>query len=1476
MVNNLLFENVSQQTLNGADITEFDDISKCTQEKESCQTLDLTTIVNENLMDTSEVLDLTGLAQDNLNETSDMSNLTMLANANLGDTTELVINNLGDTNEFVCDNIRAIAEQMPTEGDDSDLEELLGGTMELVQDNMVGDVECTDLTMLAEANLSDPAIVPDLSIMVEVNMEHLDVDDSLRVVPEPKQLTVDFNTEQSEHKVVSNEMEMNTTKPTVAPTETIINEEQANMDQIESEEIQLKVEPILSSASIVNDQMDSVMDTSEPDQSVVDDLAPKEFVEIEDFNMKEISKTESNLEVPMENVLVDSMDSDKVDECVDVEICPVPLETDCVEDASVTDNVLSEPDKSEQMVDEPCIETKHDDKIQSLDISNTILNEPTEEIQSREKKDVVVSDVQLMDIESELIVDTGDIDLTALALANLGDVSTIGDLTMIMEANKPHVDLDECELFIREEAQSVDESITPKDEVVNKDVAMDVIVDEDVSKVTGKISKTDSVTQVAKESNKSSPVSKKVKESVEPKTCEVKSSAKSLDKGKEIKSGQSKSVRSIMPEVRKPKSSKLMDQSKTPIRPSRSKDQHRTQFKPSTSSEKSKSSKAHVRSKTPPKSLRSHVKSQAPKSSKSQDKARTPPRVTKPQSSNKSTKKDRAKEVELISKLDIQTFGSPELELEGLDEVKDLDKTKHSIRTKFGATDHRAQPKLHRSASSPIKPQSSVGPSSSTPKSASLERSSSLGSEEDRGLQRKCMSREDLQADAIKRIDDLISSLTEEKDTDTVADRADQMDTEEEADYKEILDTSQIVAFTVDDDKSGVEKSFSVDEKYVNLRDRRRRKHSSNQSNESKSVSESSSFTISTPSSSVASTSSISELHSTHTSTCNSNGPGVSSSTTDESLSKSKNTTPLEESISFEKLVEINADNEDLLDDLEIDAVHLTLDVNRSKHKDTQNNNYVANHSSPVNRSIPNNSQTFMSPVDNTPFVSANSTTATDDSCYYTPETSGVHPQVDSAKANKHTPFSSPSPVLRHDTKYNKGRSSDALSDASDQKSMHSNKSDKSHTSSSPYSPNKLKDAKWKFFSEAPMVVRMDHAKVFDDIPNKSNISAEVEASNKKNIEKSLELNTNWRGIESGTPTSPTAGVPHKDAISGENDVFYTPASSMKGKHTNGLSYRDEDLKKPEVRKRILPATPAERAKMDPSKKGVTAQEIRQLKADELEQNRVVARERARLKSDNQLGIAATGKDKKRPDTASGSHISRVHDKDLPTNKRPMSATADLAHKSDSSTLSSTDSPLRAPSASDGASTSDQSGASPNTDRKGKKDKKGKKSKEDKENRESDGKKEKKRSFLSLLLPSRSVDKKEKEKTKSPPPEKGSFFSKAKSPPLNKDRASSAQGRPASTEEQKRPVASQAPSTSGIKMRNRSKSPKNAADQIREEEIHRRSIYDEFAPLVEDIAEGSKKNKEDLQERLQQVAPPPAKAPYTSLRPPTATSKIPL
>ena len=660
---------------------------------------------------------------------------------------------------------------------------------------------------------------------------------------------------------------------------------------------------------------------------------------------------------------------------------------------------------------------------------------------------------------------------------------------------------------------------------------------------------------------------------------------------------------------------------------------------------------------------------------------------------------------------------------------------------------------------------------------------------------------------------------------------------------------------------------ISVDESFVNTRDRKKRKrHQSNHSD--------SSFTISTPSGSVKSCSSISEIESTP----NSLGASLDKSNSNDLLGSS---TDADVSLSVDQIVDDNSTMDD---------------SNFPKFVET----------TVINDKTLEQSQGDSSQKDSMQFQSAN-TTMNDNSNseYYTPNVSGVEPMDTSENAKDSTKV------------VNRPKALDSRSTASDGKSLDS--LDDSH-SSPLYSPRRnLLDAKRNFFFEAAKPVTIDPSRVFNSPTHKNKknnkndngrkdqdgnaievgpeeFENEKNANNAKHHQGSpskrkvgvdpelmrewksvdikeesakkgmmgLDLKRDWQSLDSGSARSPTAGVPKTNVTNGDTDVFYTPGTSLKHPPIADLC-ADNGLRKPtDTKKRILP-------------------DARKVKNNERETARQAAREKARLKSDEELGLeqlsptrnAAYTKDEIDKKTVNG--VSDKKDKkgtkdtrgqkddtstkrssgffdhypplepEIPCkvsiiggsmheaktrslqNKATAAAMADYLtpQSSQSKTMKDKRSKSKSPTRAAEVTPS----PSPNLQKQD--------SREDKKDS-----KEKRRSLLALLLPSKSVEKKEKktEKEKKSTPKQ----SKTKSPPMKK----------------------QETKTKGIKSPKTSTSPKvpgAAGDQAKKgqetKEGQRTSVYEEFGPVFEENTfseknEGNAESKkEKLMERIEQIAP---------------------
>ena len=149
---------------------------------------------------------------------------------------------------------------------------------------------------------------------------------------------------------------------------------------------------------------------------------------------------------------------------------------------------------------------------------------------------------------------------------------------------------------------------------------------------------------------------------------------------------------------------------------------------------------------------------------------------------------------------------------------------------------------------------------------------------------------------------------------------------------------------------------------------------------------------------------------------------------------------------------------------------------------------------------------------------------------------------------------------------------------------------------------------------------------------------------------------------------------------------------------------------------------------------------------------------------------------------------------------------------------------------------------------------------------EKENKKGKRRSFLSMFLPSKNAEKKEK----------GPGKDRVLSPEVpEKMGKSKGQEMPEKSGKEKGPEMAhvrQAEAVKQVVVRPQGrKEVRRPLSLTKDEAENRRSIYDEFGPLMGDMF--GEQWKEATQERLKMVAPPPAKAPHTALLAPKAACK---
>jgi hypothetical protein len=164
-------------------------------------------------------------------------------------------------------------------------------------------------------------------------------------------------------------------------------------------------------------------------------------------------------------------------------------------------------------------------------------------------------------------------------------------------------------------------------------------------------------------------------------------------------------------------------------------------------------------------------------------------------------------------------------------------------------------------------------------------------------------------------------------------------------------------------------------------------------------------------------------------------------------------------------------------------------------------------------------------------------------------------------------------------------------------------------------------------------------------------------------------------------------------------------------------------------------------------------------------------------------------------------------------------------------------------------------------------------------------KKDKRRSILALLMPSKGSSEKRDRSLKESPPvvaqssESRSFDrpdivasrEKTKSLPVEKKGIS---GSSASEDGKQGAVEKRRPKT--VKLKGNKKGTAENLNAEGQGALSMRTVYEEMAPIMEGIKHVERRNREkaSIHERIQAVAPPPSKAPNTALLPPKADSKF--
>jgi len=168
----------------------------------------------------------------------------------------------------------------------------------------------------------------------------------------------------------------------------------------------------------------------------------------------------------------------------------------------------------------------------------------------------------------------------------------------------------------------------------------------------------------------------------------------------------------------------------------------------------------------------------------------------------------------------------------------------------------------------------------------------------------------------------------------------------------------------------------------------------------------------------------------------------------------------------------------------------------------------------------------------------------------------------------------------------------------------------------------------------------------------------------------------------------------------------------------------------------------------------------------------------------------------------------------------------------------------------------------------------------------SSDRKDKRRSLLAILMPSKSLDRREKTAKDLPVVSHQLSAGDAASVEPSIDRteiiaAIREKTKSLPLEKKKLPSASEATKRSSLDKQRSKSSKSRASKKSTETEADSRSkqtqrtVYEEMAPIIEGIKRVERRNREkvNIHERIRAVAPPPAKAPFTALLPPKADSE---
>jgi len=162
--------------------------------------------------------------------------------------------------------------------------------------------------------------------------------------------------------------------------------------------------------------------------------------------------------------------------------------------------------------------------------------------------------------------------------------------------------------------------------------------------------------------------------------------------------------------------------------------------------------------------------------------------------------------------------------------------------------------------------------------------------------------------------------------------------------------------------------------------------------------------------------------------------------------------------------------------------------------------------------------------------------------------------------------------------------------------------------------------------------------------------------------------------------------------------------------------------------------------------------------------------------------------------------------------------------------------------------------------------------------------KDKRRSLLALLMPSKNVDRRDARTKDSLPlgSQPSAPDAAAAEPSIDRAEMIAAVRKKTKSlplEKKKSPASSDVTKRSSLE-KQRTKSSKSRGNKKSETEAdgrskQQRTVYEEMAPIIEGIKRVERRNREkvNIHDRIRAVAPPPAKAPFTALLPPKADSK---